>query len=403
MTDPSNLADDQPSDADDEISLLDFLIMLAKHKKIILGLPFVVALIVAVKSLMAPDIYTATTTLLPPQQSQSAASSMAAQLGGLASLVGGAVSLKGSNDLYVAMLKSRTVADNMIQRFGLRELWEIDAKHPSDAYKALEAITKITSEKDGTITIDVDDKDPKRAADLANAYVDELLKLTQVLAVTEASQRRLFFERQFAQAKDNLAKAEAAARQALEQGGLVKVDEQGRAIVENTARLRAQITVKDVQIGAMRAFATDRNPDLQLAQRELESLKRELAKLEGATGTKAAASGPSGEGTDGLRLLRDVKYHEVVFDLLARQYELAKIDEAKDSAIVQVMDKAVAPDRKSKPKRSRIVLLWTLAAGFFAVLLAFVIEAIARVRANPEQSGRLQILRSHLLPKSDNS
>src|SRR3989338_8913245 len=180
MTEPSNLSDSQSTAAnEDEISLLDLLIMLAKHKKVILGLPFVVALIVAVRSLQVPDIYTGTTTLLPPQQSQSAASSAVAQLGGLASLVGGAVGLKGSNDLYIAMLKSRTVADNLIQRFGLRELWIIDAKHPSDAYKVLAATSKITSEKDGTITIEVDDKNPKRAADLANAYVDELLKLTQ--------------------------------------------------------------------------------------------------------------------------------------------------------------------------------------------------------------------------------
>ena len=396
MTEPSNLTDDHPSDAEDEISLLDLLVVLAKHKMVILGLPFVVAVIVSVRSLQAPDIYTAATTLLPPQQSQSAAASIAAQLGGLASLVGGSVGLRGTNDLYIAMLKSRTVADRMIQRFGLRELWKIETKHPSDAYEVLESITKISSEKDGTMTIAVDDKDPQRAADLANAYVDELLKLTQVLAVTEASQRRLFFERQFAQAKDNLAKAEAAARQALEHGGLVKVDEQGRAMVENTARLRGQITVKEVQIGAMRAFATDRNPELQRAQQELESLKRELARMEGAGGTKAATNVPSSEGADSLRLLRDVKYYEVIFDLLARQYEAAKIDEAKDSAVIQVLDKAVPPDRKSKPFRSRIVLLNTLGALFAAILWAFLREAMARTRNNPEQAQRLQVLRRYL-------
>ena len=397
MTEPPNLPESQSTD-DDEISLLDLLIVLAKHKKLILGLPFVVAVMVAGYSLLLPDIYTATTKIIPPQQNQSTASAMLAQLGGLAGLSGGAA--KSPNDVYIAMLKSRTVADKLIQRFGLMKLWEIDIKHPSDAYKVLGGITKITSEKDAIITIEVDDKDPKRAAELANAYVDELFKFTGVLAVTEASQRRLFFERQFALAKDNLAKAEAAARQALQTGGLVKVDDQGRAIVEVTARLRGQISVKEVQIGAMRTFAADRNPDLRLAQQELESLKRELAKIEGAGGTKSATNGPSGQGSDSLRLLRDVKYYEVIFDLLARQYELAKIDEAKDSALIQVLDKAIELDRKSKPHRSLIVLLYALLAGLIAIVWAYTREALEvqreRAKNDSQQVERLARLKSYL-------
>jgi uncharacterized protein involved in exopolysaccharide biosynthesis len=394
MTESSNLPNNQLTGDDGEISLLDLLIVLAKHKKLILGLPFAVAVIAAGYSFSLPDIYTGSTKILPPQQSQSASSALLAQVGGLAGLVGGGGG-KDSN-IYIAMLKSRTVADNLIQRFGLMQLY--DTKSPAQARKGLEGATNIITGRDGTVIIDVDDKDSKRAADLANAYVDELLKFTNVLAVTEASQRRLFYERQFAQAKEDLAKAEVSARQALQTGGLVKVDEQGRAMVEATGRLRGQITVKEVQIGAMRTFAADRNPDLQLAQQELESMKRELGKIEGA-GAKSAINGPSGQGTDGLRLLREVKYREVIFDLLARQFEMAKIDEAKDSAVIQVMDKAIVPERKSKPVRRNIVLLWTLVAGFFAVLWAFLQEAFARARENPEQSRRLQILRSYLAAK----
>lgn len=391
------MPDNQPIGDDDEISLIDPLIVLAKHKILILGLPIVVAVLAAGYSLTLPNIFTASTKILPPQQSQSTASAMLAQLGGgIAGLVGGAAGLKNPNDLYVAMLKSRTVANNMIQRFGLMKLWEIDIEHPSDAYIALAGVTKITSETDGTILIAVDDKDTKRAADLANAYVDELVKFTSVLAVTEAAQRRLFFERQFTLAKDNLAKAEAAARQALQTGGLVKVDDQGRAMVEATARLRGQITVKEVQIGAMRTFAADRNPDLQLAQQELVSLKRELAKVEGTGDTKPVSNGPSGQGSESLRFLRDVKYHEVIFELLARQFEMAKIDEAKDSPIIQVMDKAIEPDRKSKPRRSLIVMLATLAALFVGTLCAFLLEAMAKVGSDPQQADRLQALKRYL-------
>jgi uncharacterized protein involved in exopolysaccharide biosynthesis len=276
------------------------------------------------------------------------------------------------------------------------KLWEIDPKFPSEAYERLAVVTDIKSGKDGLITIEVEDKDPKRAADLANAYVDELIKFTGVLAVTEASKRRLFFERQFSLAKDNLSKAESLAREALQTGGLVKVDDQGRAMVETTARLRGQITVKEVQIGAMRAFAADANPHLQLALQELNSMKRELAKIEGAGSVNPLATTASDKGNDSLRLLRDVKYHEVIFELLAKQFEMAKIDEAKDSAIIQVMDRAMVPDRKSKPRRKVIVLLWTLVAGIAALLWAFGRESIINYGKVPQQADRLRTLKHYI-------
>ena len=399
MTEPSNLPDKQPSGDDDEIGLLDLLIVLAKHKKLVLGLPFVVAVLAAGISLLLPFSYTGTTKILPPLQNQSGAAAMLAQLGGglssLAGLAGGIAGIRSPNEVYIGMLKSRTVADNLIQRFDLMRIYE--EKYPSRARKKLEGLTNIISGKDAIITIEVEDEDPKRAAELANAYVDELFKLTKVLAVTEASQRRLFFERQLEQARDNLAKAETAARQALEKGGLVQVEGQGRAIVETTARLRGQITVKEVQIGAMRSFATERNPDLQLAQKELEALKHELARIEGASGGKVGDQREnSGQGIDSLGLLRNVKYYETIYELLAKQYELAKIDEAKDSAVVQVMDKAIEPDRRTKPWRSLIVLLSAFAALFIGILWAFVRESMARAKADPRQASRFLDLKRYL-------
>jgi capsule polysaccharide export protein KpsE/RkpR len=218
-----------------------------------------------------------------------------------------------------------------------------------------------------------------------------------VLAVTEASQRRLFFERQLDLARVNLVKAETEARKALEQGGLAAVDAQGRTAVETAARLRAQISVKEVQIGAMRTFAAEANPELKRAQQEIEVMKRELAKSEGAAGSRTApAAAEKGSGIDNLGLLRDVKYYETMYGLLAQQYETAKIDEAKDSTIIQVMDKAIEPDRKSKPIRSLIVALSTLVAGVLSILLAFVLEAFANTRRDPEQSQRLTRLKDYL-------
>lgn len=382
-------------DKSGEFSLLELLIVLAKHKKLIIGLPSVISLIAAVYVVLATPIYTATAKILPPQQSQSSSAAMLQQMGGLASLASNVVGFRNPNDVYVAMLKSRTVAYNLIERFGLMERYE--SKYASWARQVLDGKTRISlGLKDGIITIDVDDEDPKHAAQLANGYVEELEKLTQVLAVTEASQRRLFFERQLAQAVGSLAKAESLARQALEQRGLVKVDDQGRAMVENTARLRAQLTVKEVQIGVMRTFATERNPELQRAQKELESLKRELAKMEGVRGARTETGGASGEGMESIRLLRDVKYYESLYELMAKQVELAKIEEAKDSSVIQILDKAIVPDFKSKPNRRLVVLASAIAALFVGVLLAFVREAFVAASKDPRQIDRMRNL-MHLI------
>ena len=379
---------------DDEASFLDLLIILAKHKVLVLGLPAAVAVISAGVSLLLPNYYTGTTKILPPQQTQST-SAVLAQLGSLAGLAGGAVAsgLKNPNDLYVGMLKSRTVADNLIQRFDLNKLY--DEKYQSLTRKRLEKETTIAAGRDGIITIQVDDKDPRRAAELANAYVDELFKLTKVLAVTEASQRRLFFERQLELAKDSLARSEASTRQALQKGGLVLVEGQGRVMAETSARLRAEITVKEIQIGAMRAFASDQNPELQRTQQQVEVLKRELSRIEGTS--SAGSSRPEEtnvKGIENLRLLREMRYNEVTYELLAKQYEIAKIDEAKDSAVIQVMDRAIEPDRKSKPVRWQIVLLSTVVAGLLAVLGAFLLEASRK--GNSHSAERWQALKRHI-------
>ncbi len=385
---------------DDEVNLLDLLIILARHKRFVLGVPLAAAIGAAAIALLLPNIYTGTSRILPPQQSASAGAALLNQLGGalggLAGAAGGALGIRSPNDLYVGMLKSRTVADNLISRFELGKVY--DEERPSDTRKRLEKETTIVAGKDGIITIEVDDKSPKRAADLANAYVDELKKLTKVLAVTEASQRRLFFEQQLVQAKDNLIAAEITARQGLQKGGIAQVDAQGRSMIEVTARLRAQISAKEVQLGAMRTFAAEGNPELQRTQEELQSVRRELSRIEGSSPIAAIGRGDAlgKSGLDNLGRLRDVKYHEFLYEFLAKQYELAKIDEAKDATVIQVMDPAVEPDRKSKPRRSLIVLLSILVALFASIFWAFIREAAARAKTDPEQTSRLEALRGYL-------
>lgn len=379
---------------DDEISLLDLAVVLARHKRLLIGFPLLVGIAAVVISLLLPNIYTGTTNILPPQQSHSAASAMLAQLGSAAGLVGGIAGIKNPDDLYIGMLKSRTVADNLIKRFDLNKYYK--QKLASGTRATLAGATHISAGKDGIITIAVDDKDPQRAADIANAYVDELYKLTQVLAVTDASQQRLFYQHQFEQAKLNLTHAEEAARQALDKGGVSLVDAQGKAMIEASAKLRGEIAVKDVQIGAMSAYAAPGNPDLKRAQQELVALKNELAKIEGSGSEMDPKATGGGQGLASVSLLRNLKFSETVYDLLAKQYEIAKIDEAKDASLIQVMDKAIPPDRKSKPKRALIVLLSVMASFFIAILWAFISEGLSKARQDPEQAGKLEELATAL-------
>src|SRR6266849_5789414 len=393
QADVENPNDTSLTTDEDGVSLLDMLIVLAKHKKIVLGFPLGAAVVAVIVSLVLPKWYEATSRILPPQQQQSTTAAMLSQLGGLANLAGAAgLGLKNPSDLYVGLLKSRTVADALIQHFDLLKLYDED--YPSEARKELDRHTTIRTGKEGIIAIDVEDKDPKRAAAMANAYVEELNKLTQ----TEAAQRRVFFERQLLQAKDNLTAAEIAARHGLEKGGLAQVDAQGRSLIEVTARLRAQISVKEVQIGSMRTFAAEGNPELQRTQQELEALRRELARVEGSSPIAAFGKGDStrGSGLDNLGRLRDVKYYEFLYELLAKQYELAKIDEAKDATIVQVMDQAIEPDRKSKPRRLIIVFLSAIAALFVSFIWVMVREGAARAKEDPVQNSRFTRLRQHL-------
>ena len=384
-----------------EISLLDMAIVIAKHKKYVLGLPLLAAVLAAGLSLLLPNVYTAESKILPPQQSQSTASAMLGQLGlgGLAGAGGAAMGLKNSNDVYVAMLKSRTVADNLVERFKLKTVYETSTQ--SDARKTLQGNSRISAGKDGLITVEFDDEDPRRAAEIANAYVDELYKLTQTLAVTEASQRRLFYEKQLELTKNKLAQAEVDLQRTQETTGLIKIDEQAKAIISAVASLRGQIAAKEVQLGAMRAFATESNPEYIVAQKELAGLRAQLARLEKSTrsgpGDIFVATGDVPEvGLEYVRKLRDVKYFETMFEILAKQYEIAKADEARDSSTIQVLDKAMVPERKSAPVRSRIVLFTALIVGFLALVLAFLNEAMDSARRNPELSGRLNVLRRYV-------
>lgn len=400
------VANTGPSPTETEHSPLDILVLLMGHKRFIARFVLGAAVLATVISFLLPVRYEAKVLLLPPQQNSSLGSAILGQLGNmgslgaLASLAGGGLGIKNPADMYVSLLTSRTVEDTLIQRFGL--MAEYHEKRMSDTRKKLESRTSaVAGVKDGLIRISVEDGDPKRAADLANGYVEEFRKLSASLAITEAARRRVFFEQQLQQAKDNLTTAEEAMKKTQQSTGVLQIDSQARALIESAAVLRAQVVAKQVQIQSMRSFAAEDNPRLILAKQELAALQAQLDRVAGSqsdTGSDINLSKGrvTESGMEYVNRFRDLKYAETVFGLLAKEFEIAKLDEAREGSIVQVVDPAVLPDKRSFPPRVLIVVLVTLIAFVIAVLWVLAYERWAQ---SPERHGRIQTLRTLLFSK----
>ena len=379
----------------DDIHLLDILTALARQKKILFTLPLITGAFAIAAAFLIKPTFSSTAVLLPPQQQSSGVAAMLGQLGGLAGAAGSLTGLKNPNDLYVAMLQSRTVADKLITHFDLKNRFK--AETLDEARKTLAEIVTIVNDKAGTISILVDDRDPKFAAELANAFVSELSNLTKTMAITDAAQRRLFFEKQLVSVKDDLANAEIALRKTQENTGMLELEGQVKGIISNVAQLEGTIAAKEVQLNAMRSFATNNNPDLQRLQGEIQGYRNQLEKLKtGKTSKDGDLMVPTGKipeiGVEYIRSLRNVKYHETIFELLAKQYELAKFDEAKESSNIQVLDDAVPSQKKSKPRKMIIIVLGFFGGGMLALFLALMRDAYQKSTQDKESKYRWALL-----------
>ena len=386
MTEPNQAAlaaqSAPDNDHDDEISLLDLLQVVVDNLRLLLLAPLAAGLLALGISFAIPPTFTATTKFMPPQQQQSAAAAMLQGLGALGGLAGAASGLKNPADQYVAFLKSRTMQDALIDRFKLTARYETNYRE--DARKVLGANALIASGKDGLITIDASDKEPEFAAQLANAHVEELGLLLNRLAVTEAQQRRVFFEKQLTNAKDNLVKAEQALKSSGVNSGALKASPQ--MAVEGLAKLKAGITAQEIKLASMRGYLTESAPDFKQAQTELSALRAQL--------TRAEREEPiSGGDSDYIAKFREFKYQETLFDLFAKQYEMARVDESREGAVIQVVDAAQPPERKSGPKKAMIAILTTLAVGIFLLLWVFARQALRSADQSPQSAEQMAKLR----------
>ena len=358
----------------DEISFSTMVRTLRREKRRFLLPVSCVALAAAATAFLIPPQYTAEAVILTPQQAQPSLSAMAQLSGGGAGLAGlsllSGFGLRNPSDLYVGILQSRTIIDAVIVRFNLKAVYSVEGFY--GARKHLTRNTSIKAGKDTLIHIEVSDRDPRRAADLANAFVSELASQNSTVALTEASQRRLFFEQQLVKEKSLLAKAEVDLRDTQQVSGLVVPTGQAEAMMRSISQLHAEILSRQAQLAGLKTYVADENPRLQRLTREIAALQSELATLENGTHVAGKPEVPIGAlpqaGLEYIRRLREVKYHESLFEGLSKQYEAARLDEAKAAPLIQVIDRAVKPEKKSWPPRALIIAGSTLLAAFASAI-----------------------------------
>ncbi len=413
MTQPDQIS--QPEYIEDEINLIDYFMVLLKHKRMIFFIVALAIILSVVVSLLLPKMYTATARVLPPKEPDSGLSTLLTQSGGpLGSLAGSFMQGKTTSDLYVGMLKSRTVADVLIKEFNLKELYK--KKYLEDVYKHLAKRINIrVSRKDQIISVSVEDKDPKRAADMANTYLEALDRINRTVNITEGQRKRIFLETRLKEAKNDLSRAEIELKEFQEKYKLVSIEEQAKVAIEGAAKIKGEIIVAQTELEVLKQFGTGRQNEAIMLQSKIVALQNQLAKIESGNpemnvlkehGMVEGESNfyiPFNElpalGMQLGRLIREAKIQEKVFELVTSQYEMAQIEEAKDVNTIQVLDRAVPPDKKSSPKRSLIVILSTVVALFLSIFLAFFVEYFQRLKIEDKERYQ-QFVNSTKLRKS---
>ena len=380
---------DAPAAVEEEESSIDLVALfqaLRRGKRTIFRVTLGFFAFATVVAFLLPFQYTSAVSFIPPNlnNSSSMASALAGQLSALGAgdLVGG---VKNPGDLYAGILKSRSISSELVKQFDLMHVYRV--KKESQAEKILDSSTDVTVDmKSSIVTVGVTAKSPAFAHDLANAYMDALRETNGRLALGQSSQRRLFFGQQLEQEKNDLADAEVDLKKTEEQSGLIAPTGQTEAEITTIAQTQAQVAVREVQLAALRDSATEQNPEVIRLRSEIDDLQGQLARLQRGSGDGSTAAIPTSKvpelQLEYVRKEREVKYHEALFDMLSRQYEAARLDEARDAPVLQVLDPASYPDTKSSPKRS-YYMAGGLVFGFFASCVWVLIrEPLRALRAS---------------------
>lgn len=371
-----------------ELNLLELLTALVKRKRLIIAITLTAAVASVIYSLLLSPIYTATAKVLPPQKEGGNLTTALGQLGGIAAAVGLGGGFGGSAELYVSLLKSRSVADAVIKQLDLMN--EFKAKTADDARRKFGVTVKVQAgAKDGVITISADALKPEMAARLVNATVEELGRRSVQLNLAKVNNDRVFLEKRLEIVRKDLRKAEDEMRIFAQQNKAIQVDTQAKASIDGIAKLKAELASREVQLAAKRSYQTDESPEVQILVAGMDRLKSELGAL-------AGSGGGNGDGIPAVgnvpslvleytRRLREVQTQGAILEQLSKQYELAKINENRDTSTLQILDEAVVPDTKSKPKRALIVIIATFTAFFSAIFLSFILEYLEKLPESEKQ------------------
>jgi len=384
--------------ASTEPELLDLLLVVAQKKWQIFRFTMAGGILSLGIALLIPNTYTATAVVMPPQQGQSSASALLGQLGGLAAMAGGSsLGLKSPSDLYIGLLGTRSISDAVIDKFKLLDVYNVKTR--IDASEKLSSRRRFSAGKDSLIHIDVDDYSPQLAADMANSFATELNAKNTAIAANEAAQKRSFLESHLKDEKLALAAAEEDMKNLQQQSGVMQIESQARASLTAVAQLKAQIAAQEVMLDRLRLGATSQNPEVVGTETELSGLRAQLKKLEDSPAGSNSSGDPfmpmarmPAAGLTYLRHLRELKFHEFLFELLTKQYEAAKLDESKQIPALPIVDWAVAPDKKSGPKRSVLVLVGFLLSGLLSAAFICLSHNMQQYRGNV----KLQQLRETL-------
>jgi len=357
---------------------LEFITLLVERWRLLVIGPIVAGGIALGISFLIAPTFTARTSFLPPQQQQSAAASALASLGALSGLAGSVAGIKTPGDQYVALMQSVNVEDRLVDRFKLMQLY--DTKYRFEARAKLRENVRINvGKKDGLITVEADAKDPAMAADLANQYVSELRRLSGELVLTEAQQRRAFFAAELKRTGAKLTEAQQALQQSGFNPGAMKAEP--KAAADSYAKIQAEATAAEVRLQTIRQSLADSAPEVQQQAAQLSALRTQLLKLEATTNTAGDA--------DYVGRYREFKYQETLFDLLSKQYEMARLDESREGALIQVVDVATVPEHKSKPKRLYIELTTVFGSFFLLVVWVLASHFWQSAKADPNNAEKL--------------
>lgn len=388
------------------MDLLDLLLAIALRKRMIGAWILGAGAVATIMVLLLRNSYSSTAVILPPHQDASMSMLLSGQMGALSSLSGmgglasGGLSLKNPNDIYVGLLESRTVTSYLVDRFDLRRVFK--SKTIEDALKSLASHTIIEVGKDNLIRVTVTTHDAVFSSQLANAYVEQLHDLNTKLALTDSSQRRMFYEQQLDEEQEKLAEAETALRDVQQKTGMMQPAGQADMISRNIATIRAQLTGRLAALQSIRAFASESNPDYIRAKQQVDSLLEQLRQAEDSQrkmepgDIEVPTSKLPNVTLEYTRTYRQVKLHEAVYEALVRQFEAAKLDEAKTAPMIQIVDMAVPAEKRSGPFRSLIVLAAMLIAFFFASAWTVVSHGFRMIEHDETTAAKLQRLRREL-------